>query len=258
MCTDKHIAREKCKILYNKEIAEGVFEMVLSSLTIPAETKAGQFVNLYSQSDAMMLPRPISICEVNTEENWVKLVYAVVGDGTKGFATLKCGDDIEVLGPLGNGYTLEVCEESLLVGGGVGTPPLLELAKKIQGKKTIYLGFRTNPYLIEELKKYGEVYVATDDGSIGHQGTVVELMKQHGATGQRLYACGPKPMLKAVRDYSNENDIVAQLSLEERMGCGFGACVGCVCKIKADNEAGFTYKKVCKDGPVFDAKEVLF
>lgn len=258
MCVDKQIGREHCKIKYNKEIAEGIFEMVFVSETIPVATIPGQFINLYCGSEARMLPRPISICEVNVKESLVKVIYAVVGEGTRDFSTLKSGDDIEVLGPLGNGYNIEECEESLLVGGGVGTPPLLELAKRIQGKKTIYLGFRSDPYLVEELKKYGEVYVATDDGSVGLHGTVVELMNQEAVTGQILYACGPKPMLKALQDYTNKNNIQGQFSLEERMGCGFGACVGCVCKIKSDNEVGYTYKKVCKDGPVFDAKEVLF
>jgi len=258
MCIDHHVGKETSKIISNKEIARDVFEMIIANETIPMETKPGQFINLYCQSGAKMLPRPISICEVNKDEKWVKIVYAVVGEGTKDFSLLQSGDSIEVLGPLGNGYTIHPCEESILVGGGVGTPPLVELAKKIQGKIFIYLGFRTNPYLIEELKKYGEVYVATDDGSVGHHGTVIELMKKQEVTGQQLYACGPKPMLKALQDFAIEKNIEAQLSLEERMGCGFGACVGCVCKIKADNEAGYTYKKVCKDGPVFDAKEVLF
>ncbi|PKM94391.1 MAG: dihydroorotate dehydrogenase electron transfer subunit [Firmicutes bacterium HGW-Firmicutes-1] len=258
MCIDENLGRSRCKIIYNNQIAEGVFEIVFESDSISSEAKPGQFVNLYSSSGSMLLPRPISICEVNPEEQWVKLVYAVVGEGTKEFSTLGKGSYIDVLGPVGNGYTIETCEGSILVGGGVGTPPLLELAKRIEGKKTIYLGFRSNPYLINELKKYGEVFVATDDGSEGHHGTVIELMNQTSAIGQRIYACGPKPMLKALQQWAAERNIPTQLSLEERMGCGFGACVGCVCKIKADNEVGYIYKKVCKDGPVFDAKEVLF
>lgn len=257
MCVDKSLGREICKIVYNRQIVEDVYEMVFMSKSISLEAKPGQFVNLYCKSEAKMLPRPISICEVNKEEEWVKIIYAVVGEGTKDFSILKIGDVIEVLGPLGNGYRIVECEETILVGGGVGTPPLLELAKRIDGKKTIYLGFRTNPYLLESLRKYGEVYVATDDGSYGYHGTVVDLMKKNGAKGNKLYACGPKPMLKAVQKFASERNIEAQLSLEERMGCGFGACVGCVCKVKADNEVGYTYKKVCKDGPVFDAKEVL-
>ncbi|PKM50384.1 MAG: dihydroorotate dehydrogenase electron transfer subunit [Firmicutes bacterium HGW-Firmicutes-7] len=258
MCVDKNVGRSSCKIIYNNQIAEGVYEIVFESASISSLAQPGQFVNLYSSIGSRLLPRPISICEVNTKEQWVKLVYAVVGDGTKEFSMLGKGQTIDVLGPVGNGYEVEACETSILVGGGVGTPPLLELAKRIEGKKLIYLGFRTGSYLVEEFKKYGEVQVATDDGSEGHHGTVITLMNQNNADGQRIYACGPKPMLKALQQWAGERNIRAQLSLEERMGCGFGACVGCVCKIKAKNELGYTYKKVCKDGPVFDAKEVLF
>lgn len=259
MCVETKKARESCKIIKHNEIAAGIFEMVVATTDIPKEAKAGQFVNIYCKSDARLLPRPISICEVDTKEHWLKLVYAVVGNGTKEISKLKVGEEIDVLGPLGNGYSIkEDSKVSLLVGGGVGTPPLVELAKQIKGKKMIYLGFRTEPYLVEELKKYGDVYVATDDGSVGHKGNVIELMNKTRATGDVIYSCGPSPMLSAVKDWANEKGIEAWLSLEERMGCGFGACVGCVFKIKADNENGFTYKKVCKDGPVFDAKEVLF
>ncbi len=257
MCVDKSAGKISCTILTNRPIAEGIFEMILQVGDLVKDVKPGQFVNLYCQSDAMLLPRPISICEVDRETGSLKLVYATISAGTKSFSKLGSGASIEMLGPLGNGYTLVDCEESLIVGGGVGTPPLVELAKSIKGKKTIYLGFRTNPYLVEELKKYAEVHVATDDGSMGFQGTVVELMNQTGAKGQQLYACGPKPMLIALQAWAHEHEIEAQLSLEERMGCGFGACVGCVCKVKADNEFGYAYKKVCKDGPIFDGKEVL-
>lgn len=256
MCVDKKIGKVSCTIKSNVEFAEDIFEMLIEWKDV-ATVKPGQFVNLYCESEAMLLPRPISICEVDRETGIMKLVYAAISSGTKSFAKLKAGEEIELLGPLGNGYQIVECNESILVGGGVGTPPLVELAKRIKGKKSIYLGFRTNPYLVEELKKYGDVYVATDDGSMGYKGTVVKLMDQTGAMGQQLYACGPKPMLKALQVWAQEHHIEAQFSLEERMGCGFGACVGCVCKIKADNEFGYVYKKVCKDGPVFDAKEVL-
>lgn len=257
MCVDKKLGKIHCKIVSNKAISEGIFEMLLDYGDLVKAVKPGQFVNLYCKSEAMLLPRPISICEVDRATGTMKLVYAAVSSGTKLISKFVEGECIEVLGPLGNGYQIEDCEESLIVGGGVGTPPLVELAKSIKGKKTIYLGFRTKPYLVEELRKYGEVHVATDDGSSGFQGTVVALMDQTGAKGQRLYACGPKPMLMAVQIWAAEHQIEAQLSLEERMGCGFGACVGCVCKVKADNEFGYAYKKVCKDGPVFDAKEVI-
>lgn len=258
MCNDNLFGREKCKIIKHVEIVEGVYELVIESKDIAKTTIPGQFVNLYCDSNSMLLPRPISICEVDADAGWVKLIYAVVGDGTKLISRMSVGQTIDVLGPLGNGYTLGNEQEVLIVGGGVGTPPLVELAKRLPGKKHIYLGFRTAPYLVEELSKYGTVHVATDDGSVGYQGTVIELMNKENAQGACVYACGPKPMLKALQSWVMEKGIPAQLSLEERMGCGFGACVGCVCKIKVQNETGYTYKKVCKDGPVFSASEVMF
>lgn len=259
MC-NKAEGRISCKIVHNKKIADNIYEMIISCKDIVQNAKPGQFVNLYCKSEAMLLPRPISICEVNKNEGSIKLVYAVIGAGTKSLPTLSASDEIDVLGPLGNGYKFNNNPDnvSILIGGGVGTPPLVELAKELVGEKIIYLGFRSTPYLVEELKKYAEVFVATDDGSVGFKGTVTELMNNTNAHGNQIYACGPKPMLKAVKTWAVEHNIPAQLSLEERMGCGFGACVGCVTKIKADNEEGYTYKKVCKDGPVFDAGEVLF
>jgi dihydroorotate dehydrogenase electron transfer subunit len=258
MCQENNNGKILCNVISNLEISKNIYEMIIETKDIPNKTREGQFVNLYSKSEATLLPRPISICEVDRHNNLLKLVYAVVGKGTTEFSIIKKGDKVEVMGPLGNGYNIIDCEESILVGGGVGVPPLVELAKNIKGKKTIYLGFRTDTYLVEELKKYGDVHVATDDGSYGFNGTVIELMNQNNATGNIIYSCGPKPMLKALKEWAENKQISAQLSLEERMGCGFGACVGCVCKIKANNEYGYTYKKVCKDGPIFDAKEVLF
>lgn len=258
MCTDKKTGKISCKIIKNTEISEKVFEMIIEGDTIVQEARPGQFLNLYCKSEAMLLPRPISICEVNKKENQIRLVYGVVGKGTMAFSKYKIGDIVEVLGPLGNGYKIAEVEKSIIVGGGLGTPPLLELAKNINGEKVIYLGFRTNPYLVEDLKKYGEVFVATEDGSIGYKGTAIDLLNNTQANGQMLYACGPVPMLKALQKWIYDRNISAQFSLEERMGCSFGACVGCVCKIKTKDESGYNYKKVCKDGPVFNAEEVLF
>ncbi|NDL68187.1 dihydroorotate dehydrogenase electron transfer subunit [Anaerotalea alkaliphila] len=256
MCHEKN-ARIPCTIMKHKALAEGVYELVLEAPGIVGEAKAGQFVNLYCKTGGKLLPRPISICETDREEGLLRLVYAVVGSGTREISGYPEGDQIEVMGPLGNGYTLDQGARHVLVGGGVGTPPLVELAKRLSGEKVIYLGFRTQPYLVESLREYGPVHVATDDGSQGHKGTVLELMEEHQVTGGMLYACGPTPMLRAVQAYALAKGIPSQLSLEERMGCGFGGCVGCVCKVRAEGGEGFAYKKVCKDGPVFDGKEVL-
>lgn len=258
MCQDVSKKKVTATIISNKEITDSVYEMVFKAPQIAIDTKPGQFLNMYCKSDSTILPRPISICEVNREEGLVKVVYAVVGNGTKEFSTLVEADEFDVLGPLGNGFNIEEDSNNIIVGGGVGTPPLLELVKSLKGNITVYLGFRTNPYLIEEFKKYtDQVYVATDDGSVGHKGNVVELMETSSANGQMIYACGPKPMLNGLKEWAEKKNVKAQLSLEERMGCGIGACVGCVCKVKADTEVGYTYKKVCKDGPVFWAEEVI-
>lgn len=258
MCQDNYRDKVSAKIVVNEEIADKVYKMVIEQKQISREAKAGQFINVYCKAESRILPRPISICEVDSEKGLVTIVYMIVGMGTKEFSNLEVGDKVEVLGPLGNGFELKECEENIIIGGGVGTPPLLELVKRLSGKKKVFLGFKSGAYLIDEFSKYAEVYVATDDGSVGEKGTVIDLLKKAGVSSGNIYSCGPKPMLVAVKKVACELKMNAQISLEERMGCGIGACVGCICKIKADNEEGFTYKKVCKDGPVFDAKEVIF
>lgn len=258
MCVETTKARQACRIISNKEIASGIYEMIFDSVEIASDTLPGQFVNLYTRSGNLLLPRPISICEVDKEIGVVKVVYATVGKGTIEFSTYQSGEIIDVLGPVGNGFPVEKYPKTILIGGGVGTPPLLELAKQLEGIINIYLGYRTKPYLIQEFAKFGAVFIATEDGSFGHHGNVIELMDKNNAECDIIYSCGPKPMLNAVKNWAGERNIKAWISLEERMGCGFGACVGCVCKIISDNEIGYTYKKVCKDGPVFNAKEVLF
>jgi len=258
MCKTNKQGRVSCEIISNKKLATDVFEMIVVCPVIANEAKAGQFVNLYCHHQGRLLPRPISICEIDRVKGRLHLVYAILGDGTAEFSTYQAEDKIDVMGPFGNGFDSSYeGDDQLIVGGGVGTPPMVELAKTLKGKKTIVVGFRTEPYLVDRLSQYGDVHVATDDGSVGYKGHVVGLMEEKGLVG-RLYACGPTPMLKGLQSYALDHGLSASLSLEERMGCGFGGCVGCVTKIKAETQAGFVYKKVCKDGPVFDAKEVLF
>lgn len=258
MCQDSYSDKVLAEIVSNEKISDRVYRMVFRESNIAEEARAGQFVNVYCKAESRILPRPISICEVDRENGLVTIVYMIVGMGTKEFSELRVGDKVEVLGPLGNGFTLEDCEDNVIVGGGVGAPPLLEVVKRLKGRKRVFLGFRSGAFLVDEFRKYAEVFVATDDGSVGEKGTVVDLMRKVGVKSGNIYSCGPKPMLAAVKDMAEELGIQAQISLEERMGCGIGACVGCICKIKADNDVGYTYKKVCKDGPVFDAKEVMF
>jgi len=279
--------RIKCRVVHNKEIAEGIYDMSIDVGHMVDLVKPGQFVNLYVKGGVHLLPRPISICGLNKQEKTIRLVYALVGQGTKILTSRQKRDAIEVLGPLGNGFDLDFpkvdsVNKVLIVGGGVGTPPLLELARTLKehygDSLTIIsvLGFRDETYLTDEFKAYGQVYIATDSGKVGFKGNVIQLMENELArtvdlsSFNMMYSCGPTPMLKALQGFNNKYGLEGQLSLEERMGCGFGACVGCVVAIRREiskaslkltketiNDQDYDYKKVCKDGPVFNWKEVV-
>lgn len=255
MCQTEKKHKYIGNVVSNIPIATDVYKMVIHIPEIVNCAKVGQFVNIYCKDQSLLLPRPISISEIVVETGELVLVYAVVGKGTKEFADYAAGDTISLLGPLGNGFNIQP-GLAIIVGGGVGTPPMVELAKQHTGEKIIVVGFRTEPYLIEELSRFGQVHIATDDGSVGTKGTVMNILNQMAVSEGTLYACGPLPMLKALQSFVETKGIKGQLSLEERMGCGIGGCVGCVCKIK--KAEGFIYKKVCVDGPVFNAEEVLF
>lgn len=242
-------------VLSNTPIETDVYRMIIKVDDIAQNARCGQFVNVYPKAKHTLLPRPISICEI--EKDTLTLVYGVVGEGTKEFASYHVGDRIRISSSLGNGFKPVDAKCSVLVGGGIGVPPLVELAKHIDGEKIAVLGFRDAPFLKEKLELLGvKVYIATDSGKYGFKGNVVELLEHENIRGDYYYSCGPKPMLRALAKYCENKGIPLQVSLEERMGCGYGACVGCVCKTKAANEKGFEHKKVCKDGPVFLASEV--
>ena len=160
------------------------------------------------------------------------------------------------MGPLGNGFTKEG-KKAILIGGGIGIPPMLQLAKELDCEKTIVLGYRDSLFLKEEFESLGDVYVSTEDGSAGTKGNVIDAIKENGITGDVIFACGPKPMLKGVKAFAMENNIIAQISMEERMACGIGACLACVCESKEkDEHSNVNNKRVCCDGPVFYAQEV--
>ena len=225
-----------------------VYEMVLAGDT-SAITNAGHFVNL--QLAGKFLRRPISVCDVNDGE--LTLVYKVVGQGTRQMSEMKPGDTVDVLSGLGNGYDeTKAGEHVLLLGGGVGVPPLYLLAKRLQkaGKTvSVVLGFNKadEVFFEEEFKSLGAaVTVATADGSYGKKGFVTDVLPENY---DYFYTCGPEPMLKAVYKATNTS---GQFSFEERMGCGFGACMGCSCKTVTG------YKRICKDGPVLEKEEILW
>lgn len=219
--------------------------------------RAGQFAVLYCDSAERLLPRPISICEIDREKGRLRFVFRIVGGGTEEFSRKKAGDTISIMGPLGNGFELNG-EKALLFGGGIGIPPMLELTKRLTGKVQVVLGYRDGQlFLKDEFEKYAETFVSTEDGSAGVKGNVLDAVKKYHLTGDQIFACGPKPMLYGIKNFAQENKIPAQLSMEERMACGIGACLACVCKSKEiDAHSYVKNKRICKDGPVFSADEI--
>lgn len=248
--------QEMAIVLEQRILAEGVYSMWLST-SIAKEAVPGQFVSLYCEEHSRLLPRPISICEIDKKRSAIRLVYRLAGEGTKEFSALQTDDEVKVLGPLGNGFPLEG-EHPIVIGGGIGVPPMLELAKSLSAKATIVLGYRDEQlFLKEQFEDYGQVEIATDNGAVGVHGTVVDVLEQKQITGDVIYACGPKPMLVAVKRYAMEHEIKCYVSMEERMACGIGACLGCVCQTKEEDAHSHVHNtRVCKDGPVFLAEEV--
>lgn len=239
-----------CKINRVQEIAPGIFDMCIIAPEIAKTAVPGQFLHIKcTDTLTPLLRRPISICDVY--EDKVRFIFECKGEGTRELSLKKEGDIINVLGPLGNGFDIRD-KKSILIGGGVGVFPLLMLAKKLPQRPTIVLGFRSSDRIVlkEEFEAVGDLYIATDDGSFGHHGTVMEIPEVKN--GEMYYACGPIPMLKAVKYYAEEIEKPAQISMEERMGCGIGACLVCTCKVDGHNE------KVCQKGPVFWSGEVEF
>ena len=230
--------------------------MVIQAPEIASQAVPGQFIDLYSADGSKLLPRPISLCEIDRAAGTLRIVYRIAGKGTKEFSMLTSDHTITILGPLGNGFTKKD-KKAILIGGGIGIPPMLQLAKELTCEKSIVLGFRDEEFLSEEFEPYGTVYKSSDNGTIGVKGTVMDAIREYGIEGTEIYACGPTPMLRAIQSYALEHGIEAQLSLEERMACGVGACLACVCKSKEiDDHSQVKNKRVCKDGPVFYAEEV--
>ncbi|MEA5084695.1 MAG: dihydroorotate dehydrogenase electron transfer subunit [Lachnospiraceae bacterium] len=248
------------EILYNNKLSDGIFEMIIAAEAIAKEAKAGQFVNVYTGLGENILPRPISISEIDKNSGTLTLIYQVVGKGTKCFSEFVAGQEIKVLGPLGNGFTIPSEEGNhVVVGGGIGAPPLIELMKALKGTVTVFLGARSNPILVEKFEALGAtVHIATDDGNVGFKGNVVQLMDKIQPKADFIYSCGPKIMLKFLSQWAKDKGVNAQVSMEERMACGIGACVGCAVKIKKEGESDWQNLKVCKDGPVFMSNEVVW
>lgn len=252
------------KVKNVSEIAAGIFDMLLEAPEVAALATAGQFINLYLEDKSRLLPRPISICKINKRQGTLRLVFRVAGEGTRQLSALSVGDEVKVMGPLGNGFIDINIRNAVLFGGGIGIPPMLGLAEKLHSegiKVTSVLGYRdADNFLADEFENYGEVVIATDDGSVGFHGNVVQAAEAEGLVKGKdscIFACGPGPMLKGVKALSVNAGIPAQISMEECMACGVGACLGCVVRTtEIDEHSQVKNKRVCKDGPVFFADEI--
>ena len=251
--------KETAVILEQREISEQIYSLWLHADDIVREARPGQFVSVYCRDESRLLPRPISICELDKESGRLRLVYRAVGAGTQEFSGYGPGETLELIGPLGNGFPLDKgYEKLLLIGGGIGVPPMVELAKWLPGDKAIVSGYRNGDlFLKEELSRNAALYVATEDGSAGTKGNVLDAVRENRLEADAIFACGPAPMLRALKAYAAEQGIDCYLSLEERMACGIGACLACVCTSKdVDAHTNVKNKRICKDGPVFAAEEI--
>lgn len=252
------MVKERAIIVSQQCIGTDIYDMVLSFPKGAKEARPGQFIAMYCEDGTKLLPRPISICGIDAEAGTLRVVYRIAGEGTRLFSQMKAGDSLEVMGPLGNGFTMKD-KKAIIVGGGIGIPPMLELTKQLDCEKTVVLGYRDELFLKEDFEACANVAVATEDGSTGTKGTVIDAIEAAQVSGEIIYACGPMPMLKALAEYADAHGMEAQISLEERMACGIGACLGCICKTKEkDHHTNVNNTRICKDGPVFDAKEVVF
>lgn len=253
--------KEKAVVYRQTQRATGIYDMWIET-SLAGQARPGQFISVYTQNQSALLPRPISVCETDKEKGRLRIVYRVAGKGTQEFATYKSGHRIDVLGPLGNGFPIEAAKGKnvFLMGGGIGIPPMLELAKALNDavSKDIIVGYRNKElFLTDDLKKYGNVHIATEDGSVGTKGNVMNVIEAEGLRADVIFACGPMPMLRAIKQYAQEKGIPAYISLEERMACGVGACLGCVVKTKEiDHHSHVNNARICTDGPVYLASEV--
>lgn len=240
------------KIISNTQLTDGIFETVFDCPELAKQAVAGQFLNI--ACGEKVLRRPISICRIT--DTTLTIVYQVKGEGTLWLSQRKSGDVINILGPLGNGFDLSEKGKAVFIGGGIGVPPMLQSCLDYKGDKKVILGFRGSNNVILKDAFDADVYIATEDGSVGTKGYVTDVLKDLIGDTDVIFACGPMPMLKAIAKMAEENNTLCFISMEERMGCGIGACLSCACKVKKNGEEDYFH--VCKHGPVFNATEVSF
>ena len=245
-----------CKLLSARALTKDVFDFALECPELAALANPGQFAQI--RLPGHTLRRPISICGIDKVAGTLRFVFQIRGEGTAELAQFQPGSEIEILAPLGNGFPVDPVKCTLLVGGGIGVPPMLGVAAELKEKAVAVLGFRNQDAVIleKDFQAVGaKTLIATDDGSYGHHGLVTDLCKDQEF--DCVMACGPAPMLKAVRAMAEERGVPCYVSLEERMACGIGACLGCaVGLLKEDGSQYFGH--VCKDGPVFESHRVAW
>ena len=263
----------KVKILSRKEVVPNIYLMRLKAPEITQDALSGQFIHIKCSKDNYpLLRRPFSIHRIDKEKGEIFILFQVVGEGTKLLAQRVVGDDLDIMGPIGNGFNIyPESRKIMIVGGGIGVAPLLALCEESirQGKEVRVLMGALKKELILREESYkilgAKVDVATDDGSYQYKGLVTDLLEgsiREGWLANQIFACGPKSMLKKIVEISLDAHIDCQVSLEERMACGIGACLGCVCKIKTkdkkEDKVKYEFKKVCEDGPIFGGSEVVW
>lgn len=242
------------RLVRNEQLADGIFDWTVENDTIPALASCGQFANV--KVFGRTLRRPISICDA--DERSLRLVFQVKGEGTRLMSQMKVGEEVEILAPLGHGFELEKGKRYCLIGGGIGVPPMLFTAKQCENPLVI-TGFRDKSLVIlqDDFRNAGaELVLTTDDGSAGIKGFVTDVLSERIGEIDEVLACGPIPMLKAIYSVC-KGKVKCQVSLEERMGCGIGACLVCACKQKPKDGEAFM-SQVCRHGPVYNAEEVFF
>lgn len=250
----------KYPIIKKNVIAKEIYSFEILCPEVAEIAVPGQFVHI--RANGFTLRRPVSICEINKSKGTLRIVFEIRGEGTAEIAKLNVDNLIDMLAPLGHGFTVnQDYKKVILIGGGIGTPPMLPLAQIYCEKAAVITGFRSADAVIlqNDFKAAGaKAILCTDDGTMGMKGLVTVPLEEMLKNGDvdAVYACGPMPMLKAVSQISKENGVYCEISLEERMGCGIGACLVCACKTKKNDEEYFAH--VCKEGPVFKTEEVIF
>ena len=254
--------RERASVLSIEEIGKDIFSLLLQTCQIAKEASPGQFVSVYANDSSRLLPRPISVCEADKDSGMLRLVFRIAGAGTREFSRLRAGDEVDIVGPLGNGFPVDRAEgkKVFLIGGGIGIPPMIQMDHELRAagtaaKATVVLGYRDEVFLTGDF--LSETVIATEDGSAGIRGNVLDAIRENDLHADVIFACGPTPMLRALKAYAQQEGIECWLSLEEKMACGIGACLSCVCRsAEIDDHSRVHNKRVCTEGPVFLSTEI--